>query len=123
MTSVETTIADGWTVCDLKENAWHKNERAHQKLRAKKDKNRPLCGVCLNRTCNSIDCAPILQGHKSFKKSKIIMYHHTKIYNGCHIDTEFVDWRGGESMEHVIPSPMKDENLSPEALESPERLD
>jgi hypothetical protein len=127
MTSIDASynIPDGWTVCDLKEDAWHKNERAHQKLRVKKDNNRPLCCVCFTRNCLGFDSVPV-HGTRSLKKSKYVQHKMTKFYAQSCMNDTFVDWRAGESMEHVpAPAPTHnyDENTTPEALETPERLD
>ena len=125
MTSIDAScnIPDGWTVSDLKEDAWHKNERAHQKLRVKKDKNRPFCCVSFGRKCGSFNTEPV-HGTRALKKSKYIQHNVTKFYTQSCMNDTFVDWRAGESVEHVpAPAPIYDESATPEALETPERLD
>lgn len=97
-TSTDTVIPapDGWTVCDMKEDAWSKNERAHQKLRARKEKNIPLCCICLTRNCIPFENVPI-RGNKSMKKSKYVQHNMTKFYRHAQKDVDFFDVRNGET--------------------------
>ena len=122
MSSINTyTIPDGWTVCDLKENAWNKNERSHWILRIKREKTR----ISYDHTCGPTSYEPI-HGNRSLKKSKDIriLHHHSKMYTKSHMNPEFMDWRCGEMNHNEYPNiPVTDESISPEATESPERLD
>jgi hypothetical protein len=93
---------DGWLTCDMKENTWHKNEMAHQMRRVK----------------------TVTKSHKArFHRS-------SKIFRKANMNLDFNNWGNGEtSYEIVSTNPTHsthyraDESQSPEAIESPERLE
>ncbi len=50
-----------------KENAWRKNELAHQKMRERQNWNHPFCAHCEHHRCGDPTIVP---GKKALKKSK-----------------------------------------------------
>lgn len=87
-------IQDPYEFYPNKDNDWFKNNVAHKRAKAKREKSNQFCTYCMHHHCGD---PTKVYGKRSLKKSKVIQYAKTKYADKLVIMPDFVSIMNGET--------------------------